>query len=341
MFGFSRLIRGDFVSPSPRSDSPHMLRALDCVFSQLGGDTHSVPPPVEAPEPAGPAESAGVAPPPKVETQADLQTAYEWLLRERKRLDSYTNAQIARLQQEHSEMLKRHYLNEQALIVRSQEVTNKEDFLTRQNRSLQQQAQQLAQRETALAGQREQLCKANLEIAALQEASEGVRRETDQQHGLLETLRAETAALGQDRQKAREDLEALEQQLQQQRVARAKEEELLAARQAQLEQRFTALTRDENAVQRRLAELDDLEARLCQEIEEQEKQLANERRTLEAQAAQLRQQTRVATGGREFRARLSSISENERGLSCKPKDGPLRYSHRGRRPDCSVEPEDQ
>jgi chromosome segregation ATPase len=227
-----------------------------------------------------------------VETQADLQAAYDWLLRERKRLDGYTNAQLAKIQNEHAAMITRHYTNEQVMILRSQELANKEDFLTRQTRGLQQQAQQLAERETALGEQREQLCKAHEEFAALQQSCTGVRRDAEVQQALLDTLRMETGAVQRDREKTREDLEVMEKRLQEQREARASEQALYAARQSQLDQRFNALEKAEEAAQQRLAELDDLETRLRDEIEERETQLAAERRSVEALTAQLRQRSK-------------------------------------------------
>jgi DNA repair exonuclease SbcCD ATPase subunit len=227
-----------------------------------------------------------------METQADLQAAYEWLLRERKRLDGYTNAQLAKIQNDHAAVIARHYTNEQVMILRSQELASKEDFLTRQTRGLQQQAQQLAEREKALADQREQLCRAHEEFAALQQSCTGVRRDAEVQQALLETLRMETGAVQRDRGKAREDLEVMENRLEEQREARASEQALYAARQAQLDQRFNTLEKAEEAAQQRLAELDDLETRLREEIEERETQLAAERRAVEALAAQLRQQAK-------------------------------------------------
>ena len=87
------------MSAWTRNESPHMLRALDCVFSQLGGEAPPAPAEYGEPGTAAP-PPAEVQPPPKVETQADLQSAYEWLVREKKRLDGYTNAQLQRVQQE-------------------------------------------------------------------------------------------------------------------------------------------------------------------------------------------------------------------------------------------------
>jgi hypothetical protein len=282
-----------------RTDSPHILRALDSLFSQLGGNSdletdsalHAVP---TAQVAAGPAALVDIQPPPKVETQADLQAAYDWLVRERKRLEAYTNAQLARLQQDHAAMVTQHYTNEQVMILRTQELASKEEFLTRQTRSLQEQAQKQAERDQALAGQREQLCRAHEEFAALQESCTGVQRDAQLQHALLETLRAETVAIQIDRAKAREDLDAMENRLQEQRALRDQEQALLSRRQGELDHRLKSLEQTEQATQRRLAELDDLEARLRHEIEEQEKQLAVERKAVEVLAARLRQRNRTS-----------------------------------------------
>jgi hypothetical protein len=290
------------MNPWTRNESPRLLRALDCVFTQLGGN----PPPEPedyagssgqaAPQQEGAAAGAlplsEVQPPPKVETQADLQAAYDWLLWERKRLEGYTNAQLTRIQNEHAAMIAKHYTNEQVMILRTQELANKEDFLTRQTRGLQQEALQLADREKALAEQREQLCKLHEEFAALRESCTGVRRDADVQQALLETLRLETVAVQRTREQAGQDLEAMEKRLQEQQAGRADEQALYAARQAQLDQRCDALEKAEDAAQRRLAELDELEARLRGEIGEREKQLVTERAAVEALARQLRQRYR-------------------------------------------------
>jgi hypothetical protein len=285
------------MSAGTPSVSPLYVRALDRVFIQLGGNsdleadlTSVACSPGEAPEaPTTSVVPAEVPPPPKVETQADLQSAYEWLLRERKRLETYTNSQLARLQQEHAAMVARHYTNEQMMILRSQEMANKEDFLTRQTRSLQEQAHEQSERERALTEQREQLCRAHEEHAKLQESCSGVTRDTQVQQTLLKAMRVETAAIKRDRERAARDLEAMQRQLQEQRAARTKQEALLAARQTELDQRLGILQKSEEAVQRRLRELDDLEARLRIEIEEQEKQVAAERRAVETLSKRLRQ----------------------------------------------------
>jgi hypothetical protein len=289
-----------------RTDSPHILRALDSLFSQLGGnpdlDADLAPEAIplgQASSAAGPVALGEIQPPPKVETQADLQAAYDWLLRERKRLEAYTNAQFGRLQQDHAALVTQHYTNEQVMLLRTQELASKEEFLTRQTRSLQEQARHQAEREKALTDQREQLCRVHEEYAVLQESCTGVQRDAQLQHALLETLRAETKAIQADREKARLDLDSMENRLQEQRVLRDQEQALLARRQTELDQRIKIIEQTEQATQRRLAELDDLEARLRHEIEDQEKQLAAERKSVEALAARLRQLNRIEENPRK------------------------------------------
>src|SRR5258708_7651772 len=106
-----------------RTESPHLLRAIDTLFSQLAhGDPargHDLYFPEESSpehpdEPSAASPATPPSPPPKVETQADIQAAYEWLLRERQRLEGFTNAQLGRIQNDHGAMLSRYYLNEQA-----------------------------------------------------------------------------------------------------------------------------------------------------------------------------------------------------------------------------------
>ncbi len=63
----------------------------------------------------------------------------------------------------------------------------------------------------------------------------------------------------------------------------------MAARQAQMERRLRELDRAEQTAHRRPAALDELEARLREEFEEQERRLAAERREVAALYRRLRQ----------------------------------------------------
>src|SRR5437016_2688218 len=60
--------------------------------------------------------------PPPLEAPDDLQAAYAWFRAERHRLDEYTRGQLAYIQQEHINVLGRHYQNEAEVGRRVQEV---------------------------------------------------------------------------------------------------------------------------------------------------------------------------------------------------------------------------
>jgi chromosome segregation ATPase len=220
-------------------------QVLDWLFSRLAGGGPTVAPVVRA-KVDDPGTSA---PPPAIRDAADLQAAADWLQRERKRLEGYTQVQLARLQSEHEELVRQNYLNEEALILRSQELSRTEEMLATQSRALQQQAEELSRREQALAARHD--------------------------------LGAEAEALQQARAAAQADLEALAVTLTEQQASREKEQARLAARKAQLEARLQAAERAEAGAQRREAELDELEARLLREIEGERQQLAATRRELD------------------------------------------------------------
>src|SRR5262245_47072286 len=66
---------------------------------------------------------------PEIRNADDLRRAAEWLSRERKRLQAYTRAQLGRLQEEQQAFVRQKGLNEQALIVRAQEISRQEALL--------------------------------------------------------------------------------------------------------------------------------------------------------------------------------------------------------------------
>ena len=113
------------ASPGPST------QLLDWMFVRMGGGGEP-PPPVE-PAPQGPAEGQG---PPAIRGPADLQAACAWLQRERERLAGYTRDQLARLQDEHEALIKHNYRNEQALILRCQELSRMEEQLASQSREV-------------------------------------------------------------------------------------------------------------------------------------------------------------------------------------------------------------
>ena len=103
-------------------------------------------------------------------------------------------------------------------------------------------------------------------------------------------MRAEALALQKSREATQAELEAMARSLDEQREAREKEQELTRALQVQMEQRRRALDKAEQAAQRRVAELDELEIRLRDEFEQQERQLAERRKDVAALYARLRQE---------------------------------------------------
>jgi chromosome segregation ATPase len=256
--------------------------AIDALFTRLGGqgDSTAPPPPIVSESSPIPTE---VDAPPAINDPADVQVAYEWLRRERKRLDAYTSAQLARLRSEHEALVRQNYNNEQMLIVKSQELSRKEECLTAQSRTIQQQGLELSQREQALAGQLQEWCKA-------QEGLDTVRQETEVHQSMLAALATETAALQKTREEARADLEALAVALEQQREARARDEALYRARQAELEKRLEDADRAETVARQRMAEFDAVEERMLREMEDQEKQMAAERREFAALQSRLNQE---------------------------------------------------
>jgi hypothetical protein len=281
---------------SPTLRQARALEALDVVFSQLGGE--SAPAPPVAPSagatrrpPASPArgqEFDPQPPPASIPLTPQLQTAYEWLQREKSRLEGYTRAQLARIHSQREEMMRQSHNDEQAIILRAQELNRKEEFLAHQTKALQAHAAHVAQWENGLLGRLEENRKTQETLAEAQKTTEDVLQKIAGQRALLEALRFETSALQAARDAARADLAALEAALPAQREALEREQASLAAARAQVEQRLLGLDKDEAAMQRRLAELDDMEAQLREELEAQERQVSRERREIAEVRAKLR-----------------------------------------------------
>jgi hypothetical protein len=226
------------------------VQIIDQVFAGLAGRSIDPPPPAEA----DPAALSQMPPPPPLRGPGDLQAAHEWLLRERKRLEGYTQVQLHRLQREHAAIVQQNYLNEQSLILRSQEIARAEGLLANQHQALQERTAEVARREQAVAEQ----------LARSYQAQEAAQA----QGNLLASLQEETAALQRSREAARADLEAMNQARKEQQEMRARENALLAVRQEQLEARLLAAERAEADACRRQAEFDELEARLLRECDE-------------------------------------------------------------------------
>ncbi len=167
-------------------------QALDWLFSRLGG-SHDVPPsglPIaresdERPEapPDGEVPTA-----PEVRSADDLKAAADWLRRERHRLEAYTRAQLGRIQQEHQALVGQNYLNEQTLILRSQELARKEEVVLAQGRAVQQQAQELAQREKALSEQLRAWWEMSQQMAGLEEATAAAQQDAACHRSLAQAL---------------------------------------------------------------------------------------------------------------------------------------------------------
>jgi hypothetical protein len=199
---------------SPARPQTLDTHVLDCLF-QLAerGDclapSQALTPAREAPL-AGAADAPSFAPaPPPGQREGqpwDVAAASEWLTRERARLEAYTRAQLSLLQAERQAMLGQHYLNEQATVLRVQELNRKEEFLARHSQALQAQAAQLSQRERALLGQLEQRRQAQEELVAMERTSADMRQEVGGLPSLLEAMRAEVSSLQAARDAARAEL---------------------------------------------------------------------------------------------------------------------------------------
>lgn len=111
------------TEPAPRQD------ALDWLFARLAGTGR----PAVAPAPIEVDLDAETAPP-EVRSADDLRSAAEWLSRERRRLQAYVRAQLGRLQEEQQAFVRQKHLNEQALILRAQEVSRQEAMLAERSR---------------------------------------------------------------------------------------------------------------------------------------------------------------------------------------------------------------
>lgn len=296
-------------------------QALDWLFARLGG-SGPVPPsgtdmqreeesdlddtPVDA-EPSHP---------PEVRSANDLKIASDWIRRERARLEAYTRAQLARVQQEHQALVGQNYLNEQNLILRSQELSRKEEVLLAQGRAVQQQAEELNQREQTLAGQLQEWWQASAQLASLQEETSAARQDADHHRALAHTLQSETQAMQLAREKARQEFESLLRATEDLRETRLEEEAGLRARQQQLEERTLAAERAALAFEQRQAELEDVEVRLRREVEEQEQDLRQQRQTLEAQIAALRtQQTAIQAQQALLDQKLDAALQAEQAVS--------------------------
>ena len=263
---------------------PPPIQVIDWLFTHYNDQ----PAPLAAPSGDGALNWEPEAPPP-IQDPADLRAANDWLLRERGRLRQYTETQLARIRTEHQSLVQQKYLNEQTMILGGQELTRKEELVTRQSRALQQQALELSRREQALCGQLEQWSQARGELESLSEVRVRTEQETEQMRALLGGLRDETLALQKARESTQAELEAMTRALDEHRDERAKDLARARSNQEEMERRLRALDLAEQAAQRRVAELDELEVQLREEFEDQERRLAAQRRDVTAMYARLRE----------------------------------------------------
>jgi chromosome segregation ATPase len=288
---------------------PQHVETLDWLFGRLPGKLAGYVIPSEICQPAGAlvpsgnghslfgsaglAEYAGPHEPPTLEGPADLDVAREWLRIERARLEEYTRGQFALIRQQHEAAMTKHFRQEEALTLHTQELNREMKFLASQTEALQQRARELDDWERALTQQTENLSHAQEELVRIQQTSENIQRDTEAQRAYLEELQAGTAQRQAAAVAARAEFDQVESALKQRQQAWEKKQEEIRAHQAAMEQRYQALEKAEEAVKRRMRELDELEDRLQQEFELNERHLARERREiaemlLEVEAAKTR-----------------------------------------------------
>jgi hypothetical protein len=261
----------------------------DWLFARLAGFDGPLPSisPGPAPETVPGADRAESAAPPAIRSEADLRMATEWLRRERARLEEYTRSQLGGIQREREALARQKSAAEQALFLRVQELSRKEEMILAQGQSMHKQAEELAQREQRLAAHLQAWQTTPGQAPGGQSAGQPGEQSPAQQ-ALLETLKSETASLHAARAVAQEELRNLIAATEDLKKTRAAEEENLRTRQALLEQRLVEADQAILASQQRQTELEDLELRLYHEVQEQERDLIRQRQELEVFQRQLR-----------------------------------------------------
>ncbi len=248
---------------------PLQAPAVDCLFVQMAegnGAGRSVVPRAELrPPPTQEPPADWPDPPADLENIPELREAYRWLQGERRRLEEYTRTQFAAIQQRHQAILAQHFRNEENLALRTQELNREMTFLAAQTKIIQERAAELAQREQALA-EREAQMRLHHDSAPPPLAESDWPADAEAAPNEL----AEVANALKEHQAIWESKQAA-----------------IAGRLAQMEQRYLALEQAEEAARRRMAELDELENRLMQEFEKQERELALERRQVATLHARL------------------------------------------------------
>jgi DNA repair exonuclease SbcCD ATPase subunit len=261
------------------------VQSLDWLFGQMANQgsetipsTHFMVEGAAAP-PTQPRQPADQMPPDWPQLPSILQqspegrTAYEWLRAERQRLEEYTRSQFALIRQNHQAVMARNFQNEEALTRRTQTLNADVQLLASQAHSLEERTQTLAQRESAIEARMGALASVQDELRAAEQARDAIRIEVERQQTILNDLEAQAARVQQG---------LLQADLEQRWQAMNEKQAELTARQSQMENRYQALEKAEAGAVRRAAELDELEYRLGKEFEKQERQLALERREIEA-----------------------------------------------------------
>jgi chromosome segregation ATPase len=272
-------------------------QAVDLVFAQLDAFHPAETPPWRSytvkshaegsKNGGGPHFSEAPQPPPPLQSAEDMQAAYQWLQAERQRLEEYTRNQMAYIQGQHQDMLAKLFRSEEHVTLRYQEINRERQLLAAQSEALQKRSAELGQLEQSLASHVQELAVAKEKKSALVQASDALRQEIDGRRQVLEQLHPEVARLKQVEVSLRTELETVHLRIQQERQAWEKDQADLATRQSQVEQRYRALEANETAAQRRMKELEEWEERLHRDCEQQDKQLAAERRELDALRAQI------------------------------------------------------
>ncbi len=241
------------------ASSPY-ARCVELLFSRMDEPASPLPAAGRAPvRPGGTLPQDWPSKPPPLETPEDLRAAYEWFCGERQQLEEYTRSQLAFIQQEHFNVLGRHYQIEAEIGRRTQEINREMQFLATHVEALRERSRGLAEWEEALTAQTERF--AGLE--------EGRVTQTDEERAAaLAALRAEIANRRLSEAAARAKLEATQALLRERQAVWEKKQAEVLARQRQLERRCLELERAEEALKRRIAELDEVEERLLRDADD-------------------------------------------------------------------------
>jgi chromosome segregation ATPase len=243
--------------------------------------------------------------PPPLETADDVRAAYDWFRAERQRLEEYTHNQITYIQQQHYDVLARHYQVEADTARRVQEVNREMQFLAAQAEAMRDRARGLAEWEEGLNAQTEHL-------ARLQQDNGG---QTEQERAAaLAALRQEMADWRLSEAAARAKFDATDALIRERQAVWEKKQAEVQARQEQLERRCRDLQRAEEALARRVAEMDEVEKRLLQDLDDAQGSAVARKR---AQQEEFERRCRDLQRAEEALARrMAELEEVERRAQC-------------------------